>query len=141
MLCSHCHQREVTVTHFAPNAAAPTKPLIDAVCAECASELYGTPLPAHRFVEHFDISDDCILRISFTGGDVFRLSGFGTVDPSIYGDTDRWTATVVEAVRGAHHDFARLYRPGSGLDFNESDITEIFNESSSTILFRSHNVA
>ena len=141
MLCSHCHKREVTVTHFAPNRAEPSSALIDAVCAECASQLYGTPLPAHRFAEHFDTAEDRVLRISFTGGNVYRLSGFGTVDPSIYGDADRWTATVVEAVHGTHPDFARFHRVGSGLDFNECNILEIFDESSSTILFRSPTVA
>lgn len=114
---------------------------MDAICAECGSQLCRTPLPAHRFANYFDIPDVRVLRISFTCGDVFRLCGFLTVDPSIYGDPDRWTATVVEAVRGTHPDFARLFRPNSGLDFNESDITEIFDEASVTIVFRATSVA
>jgi hypothetical protein len=48
---------------------------------------------------------------------------------------------VVEAVHGKHPDFARLHRPGGGLDFNERDISEIFDESSSSSLFQATQVA
>ena len=93
----------------------------------------------HRFGSLF--ATDHVLRSTFRHGDVFRLQGFDVVDPTIYGDTDRWTGWVVEAVHGSHPDFARLYRPGSGLDFHEPDITEIFDESSSTSLFQATQVA
>ena len=99
----------------------------------------NTPRVTHRFGSLF--ATDHVLRLTFRRGDVFRLQGFDIVDPGIYGDADRWTGWVVEAVYGTHPDFARLYRPGSGLDFHESDVTEIFDESSSAPLFQATQVA
>ena len=129
MLCQRCKNREATVTnHYADGT--PT----ERYCDECASVVMGTPLAAHRLDAVF--STDGTLRVTFTHGDIFLLRDFDTVDATIYGDADRWTATVVQPVRGEHPDFARLFRPGSGLDFNESDIAEISDETSSTILYR-----
>ncbi|MFN7813286.1 MAG: hypothetical protein ACK5SI_11570 [Planctomycetia bacterium] len=134
MLCQRCNKRDATVT----NKYADGSPT-ERFCDECASVVMGTPLAAHRFSTAF--STEGVLRITFTDGDVFRLQGFQTVHPTIYGDADRWNASIVQPVRGKHLDFARLFRPGSGLDFNESDITEIFDEASSTVLFAATDVA
>jgi hypothetical protein len=136
MLCDRCHQREVAVMNFAPNSAEPEKPIRENYCTQCASEVYGTPLPAHRFSAHFRQRSDPVLRVSFVHGDVFRLRGFSTVDPSVEGFADQWTATVVEPVAGKHPDFKRLFHPDSGVQFIESDISEIVDDSSGTVLFR-----
>jgi hypothetical protein len=134
MLCDRCHQRETsdTIRHVDGRPD-------EHYCPECAAIVFGTPLAAHRFRSLF--ATDGILRITFSYGDVFRLQDFSVVNPTIYGDADRWTATVVEAVRANHRDFARLHRAGSGLDFNEKDIAEIFDEASSTSLFKATQVA
>ena len=134
MLCQRCKQRGATVT----NQYADGSPT-ERYCDECASVVMGTPLAAHRFIAA--LSTEGVLRITFTDGDIFRLKDFETVHPTIYGDADRWTAIVVQPVRGKHPDFARLFHPGSGIDFNESEISEIFDEASSTILFAATNVA
>jgi hypothetical protein len=134
MLCDRCHQREVSDTIVHVDGRPDER-----YCPECASIVMGTSLAAHRFTSLFQT--DGVLRITFRHGDIFRLQHFSIVNPTIYGHADQWTATVVEAVRGDHPDFARLYRPGSGLDFHESDISEIFDESSSTPLFQATQVA
>ena len=134
MLCDRCHEREVSDTIVHTDGRAD-----EHYCPECASIVMGTPLASHRFTSLF--ATDGVLRISFRHGDIFRLRDFSPVNPTIYGDADGWTATVVEAVRGHHPDFARLYRPGSGLDFFERDIAEIIDESSSTPLFQATQVA
>jgi hypothetical protein len=99
----------------------------------------GTPLATHRFASL--LATDKVLRITFRDGDVFRLQYFSIINPTIYGYPDGWNATVVDAVHGHHPDFARLFRPGSGIDFYESDISEIFDECSSTPLFQATQVA
>jgi hypothetical protein len=43
---------------------------------------------------------------------------------------------VAEPVAGKHPDFARLFHPDSGVQFVESDITEIVDDRSGAILFR-----
>jgi hypothetical protein len=134
MLCDRCHQHEATVT-----IAQPVSSESEHYCEDCASIVMQTPRAAHRFGTLF--ATDHILRVTFREGDVFRLQGFDVVHPTVYGDADRWTGWVVEAVHGSHPDFARLYRPASGFDFHESDITEIFDESSSTRLFEATQVA
>ena len=92
-----------------------------------------TPLAAHRFGTLF--SGDSVLRITFADGDIFRLRDFSTVHPTIYGDADKWTATVVEPVSGRHPKFEKLYRSGSGVDFVEKDIAEIFDETLQKIVY------
>ena len=86
-----------------------------------------------RFLVH---EDRRILRVTIPAG-IFRLKEFEPVDPSIYGDTDRWCATIEEAVSGSHPDFHRLFRSGSMLDLHESDITEIIDERSGDIVYAS----
>ena len=92
-----------------------------------------TPLAAHQFGVLF--SGDGVLRITFTDGGIFRLKDFDTIHPTIYGDADGWTATVVEHVCRTHPKFKHLMRPGSGVDFIESDVVEIFDETCSKLLF------
>jgi len=53
MICDRCHEREVAVSNFAPNPREPEKPIAEHFCTVCASEVYSTPLPAHRFSAHF----------------------------------------------------------------------------------------
>ena len=134
MLCEKCNDRGVTVTwHLYPDGA--DAPESHAFCASCAADYSGTPLAAHRFTGHFDGPDEFVLRIRFTWGDVFRLCRFETVDPTIYGDADRWNAEVVQAVHGKHPKFERHFRVGSLLDFNETDVAEIIDDATGLSLY------
>ena len=135
MLCDRCQQREVTIMHFGRDPARPELPLEQRLCAVCASEVYGTALPSHRFAQYFLRDGDPVLRVMFAAGDVYRLRSFSTVDPSVGGIPDQWVATVVEPIAGTHPDFRRLFRPGSGIQFVESDITQITDDSSGRMLF------
>jgi hypothetical protein len=85
---------------------------------------------SHRFRELFEADDSRIYRITLRGEDVFRLCHFRIVDPSIYSVSDQWTADVVEPISGKHPKFQQLFHSGSGVDFVESEITEIFDETS-----------
>jgi hypothetical protein len=116
--------------------ARPELPLEQRLCTVCASEVYGTPLPTHRFSKLFHAEGDPVLRISFVHGDIFRLRSFSSVDPSEEGFPDQWVATVVEPVAGKHPDFARLFHPDSAVQFVESDISEIVDDRSGAVLFR-----
>lgn len=69
---------------------------------------------------------------------VFRLRGSFVVDHSIYGDTDKWCAEIVEAVSGSHPDFKRLFCAGDFLDFVESDIHAIHDDESGQLLHERH---
>jgi hypothetical protein len=60
---------------------------------------------------------------------ILRLASFSIVAPSIYSISDQWTATVVESVAW------RSFRPGVGLDFVESDVMEIVDESSAQVVY------
>jgi hypothetical protein len=91
--------------------------------------------PPHRLSHVLGREDSRVLRVTLFDGGIFRLSDFEQVDPSIYGDTDRWSARVEEAVAGSHPDFKRLHRPGSLLDLHESDITEVLDESSGEVCY------
>ena len=51
------------------------------------------------------------------------------VDPSIYSIPDQWSGTVAEQIAGRPPDFRLRYLSGSMIDFVESDIAEIFDES------------
>jgi len=88
------------------------------------------PSSSHRFRELFEADDSRIYRITLRGEDVFRLRSFSVVDPSIYSISDQWTAVVVEPISGKHPKFQQLFHSGSGVDFVESEITEIFDETS-----------
>ena len=99
------------------------------------------PFSSHRFEPLFSADDERVLLLTFRDGDVFRLRSFSTVDESVYGTTDCWTATVVEPVSGVHPDFKRLFAAGTGVDFVESDIAEIADDLTGEVLFRDHGSA
>jgi hypothetical protein len=135
MLCDQCHKREATVVghRFVPGK---TELVVgSSLCDSCAASHYGTPLAAHRFHRYFTADEDRVLRVTLSHGDVLRLRAFSVVNPTIDGIADEWTATVVEPVAGTHPDFARLFHAGSGVDIVESDITEIVDDASGTVLF------
>ncbi|HLX96547.1 MAG TPA: hypothetical protein VKU37_12455 [Verrucomicrobiae bacterium] len=94
------------------------------------------PVASHRFRALFGTDASRIFRVSFRGGDVFRLRSLSAVDPSIYSISDQWTAEVVERISGQ-----RLLHSGSGLDFVESDIVEIYDESSEKIVYKGEHAA
>jgi hypothetical protein len=87
------------------------------------------PVSSHRFRELFETEVSHILRITFRDGDIFRFSSFRIVDPSIYSISDQWNGTVAEQVAGRPPDFRLRFPSGSMIDFVESDIVEIFDES------------
>jgi hypothetical protein len=60
----------------------------------------------------------------------YRFSSFRILDPSIYSISDQWNGTVVEQVAGRHPDFRQRFHSGAMIDFVESDIVEIFDETS-----------
>lgn len=95
-----------------------------------------TPSASRRFSEVFEADDSRIFRITFRGEDILRLQSFVIVDPSIYGISNQWSAAVVEPISGSHPDFQRLFHPGSGIDFVESDITEIVDEQAGAIIYQ-----
>jgi hypothetical protein len=88
------------------------------------------PSSSHRFRELFEADATRIFRITLRGEDVFRLRRFCIVDPSIDYLPDEWNADVVEPISGKHPKFQQLFHSGSGVDFVESEITEIFDETS-----------
>ncbi len=81
------------------------------------------PVASHRFRELLGADASRVFRISFRDGNVFRLRSFSVVDPSIYSIPDQWTAEVIERISGG-----RVFHSGSGIDFVESDVIEIFDE-------------
>jgi hypothetical protein len=83
------------------------------------------PIAAHRFRDVFGEDASRVFRITFRDGDVLRMASFHVVDPSIYSIADQWTATFIEQVRLSA---GRHFGPGTGIDFAESDIAEIFDE-------------
>lgn len=96
----------------------------------------NTPEATHQFEELFLDDDERVFRITFIEGDVFRLRSFVVVDPSIYGVLDQWDALIVEAVAGARPNFYKLFRAGTAIDFVESDIAEIMDDTTGVILYR-----
>jgi hypothetical protein len=87
------------------------------------------PTASHRFGEFFGVDASRVFRVTFRDGMILRLVSFSVVAPSIYAISDQWTATVVESVAG------RSFRPSVGLDFVESDVVEIVDESSAQIVY------
>jgi hypothetical protein len=87
------------------------------------------PTSSHQFRELFENESAHSLRITFRDGDVFRFRSFRMVDPSVYSISDQWNGTVAEQIAGRPPDFRLRYSPGSMIDFVESDIAEIFDES------------
>jgi len=88
-----------------------------------------SPTSSHRFRDFFEAEGSSSLRITFRDGDVFRFHSFRMVDPSVYSISDQWNGTVAEQIAGRPPDFRLRYSPGSMIDFVESDIAEIFDES------------
>ena len=84
------------------------------------------PIASHRFREILGKNASRVFRITFRDSDILRMVAFQVVDPSIYSISDQWTATFVELVHSASH---RHVRVGTGIDFVETDIVEIFDES------------
>ena len=93
------------------------------------------PVTSHRFRAMFEADASHIFRIALCDGDIFRLRSFSVVDPSIYSISDQWTAVVVEPISGRHPDFHKLFHSGSGIDFVESDIVEIFDETAGEAVY------
>lgn len=82
--------------------------------------------------ECFAFGDKVVLRVSFNDGEVYRLCSCSPVDASIYGKDGLWTGTIVEPVSPAR---PKNLRSGGGMDFLETDIVEVFNEQSKSVIF------
>jgi len=93
------------------------------------------PTSTHRFRELFERESSHSFRITFRDGDIFRFRSFRMVDPSIYSISDQWNGTVAEQIVGRPPDFRPRYPAGSMIDFVESDIAEIFDESLEKIVY------
>jgi len=63
-------------------------------------------------------------EIKLSTGPCFRLSSVWYVDPSIYNEDNRWSATV-DGVSNVGDDVRRLFTIGSGIDFNEDEVSEL----------------
>jgi hypothetical protein len=94
------------------------------------------PEATHRFEPLFTEDDNRVFRITLRRGGVFRLNCFTVLDPSIYGIPDQWCANVVEPIEGKHPKFHKLFHAGSGVDFVESDITEIVDDATGEVIYR-----
>jgi hypothetical protein len=77
-----------------------------------------------------------ILRLTFHDGGEFVLTNFIEIDSSIYNEKGGRTAIIVDAVRGKHPKFHKLFLPGSGLDFLEQDVAKIEDATLGTILYK-----
>ena len=87
------------------------------------------PASSHQFRELFEKESAHSLRITFRDGDIFRFRSFRMVDPSIYSISDQWNGTVAQQIAGRPPAFRLRYPAGSMIDFVESDIAVIFDES------------
>ncbi len=76
-----------------------------------------------------------ILRISLRDGRAFRLRSFVKIDSSVYDRPDGWSAVVVECLAPDDSWNRRLFHPGAALDFYESDLRVIVDESTGDVLF------
>ena len=91
---------------------------------------------AHKLRHVFELSGERVFSVSFIDGEVFRLRRFSIVDHSVYGNSDKWCAEVVEAVSARHPDFKRLHKPGNGLDLLESDIASIRDDETGQLVHK-----
>ena len=101
----------------------------------------AAPVSSHRFESLFGADDSRVLSLHFHDGDISHLRCFCIVDPSIYGDPDRWSAIIVEPVSGRHPDFKRRFAAGKGLDFVESDVTSVADILTGDVLFSKSGAA
>jgi hypothetical protein len=76
------------------------------------------------------------LRLNFFDGDESILTNFQEINPSIYNVKCGRTATIVEAIRGKHPKFHKLFLPGGGLDFVEQDVAKIEDVTLGTVLYK-----
>jgi hypothetical protein len=78
-----------------------------------------------------------VLRISFQDGKVFRLRTFIQIDSSVYDRPDGWNAVIVECMAPIDPWSQRLFHPGGGIDFYESDVATIVDEKTGDVLYSS----
>jgi hypothetical protein len=82
----------------------------------------------------FPSDRNLIVRISFKDGEVFRLRSCNAVDKTIYDKKGLWSGEIVEILKRPNSKLE--LRAGTGLDFSEQDIAEIFDESSQQVTFK-----
>lgn len=90
----------------------------------------------HRFRLLFEADAQRVFRITFQNGDALLLRHFVFIDPSVNEMPDEWSAEIVKAISGAHPDFHKLFHSGSPLDFVESEIAGITDESNDALIYR-----
>ena len=99
------------------------------------------PRATHRFRLLFESDAARVFRVTFNNGDTLLLRRFVFIDPSVNGILDEWSAEIVEAISGAHPDFHKLFHPGSGIDFGESEIAEIIDASNGALIYQTKRAA
>ena len=82
----------------------------------------------HKLEAVFNRDDEAVLVVTFTDGMVLKLRAAYQVDSSVYGKTGQWSAIVVQSVTG------RSFTVGSGVDFLESDVSAVLDESTGQAL-------
>jgi len=64
-------------------------------------------------------------RIRFTDGEIYTLEGLQPLSPELYGVAGQWSGYIVATEIPAEKE--RFHRSGSGIDFKENDVAEIFD--------------
>ncbi|XHR30860.1 MAG: hypothetical protein ACFUZC_09900 [Chthoniobacteraceae bacterium] len=75
------------------------------------------------------------LRIKIHTSDVFVIRDIYALDKSIYGLDGGWSGTIV-STSGLSFCKKNLFKDGSGVDFYESDVSEIFDETTDELIYR-----
>ena len=78
-------------------------------------------------------------RIRFKDGEIYTLDDLCPISPEVYGVTGQWSGHVVAAEIAAEKQ--RFHRSGSGVDFSENDVAEIFDVTAGEQLMPSDSVA
>ena len=77
---------------------------------------------AHRLGTVFESVETAGVDVQFSDGEVLRLRSFVALDVSVYGQVDGWSAEIVACISSRR---GRLFRPGNGIDFQESDVVAV----------------
>jgi desulfoferrodoxin (superoxide reductase-like protein) len=93
------------------------------------------PKASHQFGHLFQRDDAAVFRVKLADGTVYRLTKFEVFDTKIYGQSNAWSALVVESSPGPLRDppveIGARFGP-----ILESDIIEIYDERVQKVVFR-----
>lgn len=88
----------------------------------------------HILLECLKARASHILLISFKDTEVFLVKNLSPIDPSIYGSNGQWSSEVVEVIQASTKK-RNLFKPGSGLDFNEEDVQQMIDTETSELIY------